>query len=96
MKQREIAANLGVITSGLNYCLKALINKGWIKVERFSQSKNKFVCIYLITAQGIAKKTLLAGLFLRRKSFEYKAMLAEIKELKQKLEGALAQQEQVA
>jgi len=42
MTQREIAQSLGLSTSGLNYCLKALIDKGWVKVHNFSQSKNKF------------------------------------------------------
>ncbi len=42
LTQREIAQALGLSTSGLNYCLKALIDKGWVKVQNFSQSKNKF------------------------------------------------------
>jgi len=42
MTQRDIAERLGVSTSGMNYCLKALIEKGWVKVQSFSQSKNKF------------------------------------------------------
>ena len=42
MTQREIAEKLGISTSGLNYCLKALIDKGWVKMQNFSQSKNKF------------------------------------------------------
>ena len=48
MTQREIAEKLGVSTSGLNYCLKALIDKGWVKVHNFSQSKNKFGYIYVL------------------------------------------------
>ena len=42
LTQRDIAERLGVSTSGLNYCLNALIDKGWVKVQNFSQSKNKF------------------------------------------------------
>ena len=54
MTQREITEKLGISTSGLNYCLKALIDKGWVKVQNFSQSKNKFGYIYVLTPQGIA------------------------------------------
>jgi DNA-binding PadR family transcriptional regulator len=50
--QREIAERLGVSTSGLNYCLNALIDKGWVKVQNLSQSKNKFGNIYALTPQG--------------------------------------------
>ncbi len=49
MTQREIAEKIGISTSGLNYCLKALIDKGWVKVQNFSQSKNKFGYIYVLT-----------------------------------------------
>ncbi len=78
MTQREIAEKLGVSTSGLNYCLKALIDKGWVKVHNFSQSKNKFGYIYVLTPQGIANKVRLAGSFLKRKLQEYEALRAEI------------------
>ena len=69
MTQREIAEKLGISTSGLNYCLKALIDKGWVKVQNFSQSKNKFGYIYVLTPQGIAEKAVLTGRFLKRKKY---------------------------
>lgn len=81
MTQREIAEKLGISTSGLNYCLKALIDKGWVKVQNFSQSKNKFGYIYVLTPQGIVEKTLLAGRFLKRKMTEYKELQTEIEAL---------------
>ena len=68
MTQREIAEKLGVSTSGLNYCLNALIDKGYLKVQNFSQSKNKFGYIYVLTPQGIAEKAQLTSRFLRRKT----------------------------
>ena len=46
--QREIAQKLGISTSGLNYALSALIDKGWVKVHNFSESKNKFGYVYLL------------------------------------------------
>ncbi len=79
--QREIAQLLGVSTSGLNYCLNALIDKGWVKVHNFSESKNKFGYVYLLTPSGIAEKAALTGRFLQRKLLEYEAMRAEIESL---------------
>ena len=78
MTQREIAQSLGLSTSGLNYCLKALIDKGWVKVHNFSQSKNKFGYIYVLTPQGIAEKLALTSRFLKRKLSEYDALKADI------------------
>ena len=78
MTQREIAEKLGISTSGLNYCIKALIEKGLVKVQNFSQSKNKFGYIYVITPQGLAEKAILTGRFLRRKLQEYEALRVEI------------------
>ena len=81
MTQREIAQSLGLSTSGLNYCLKALIDKGWVKVHNFSQSKNKFGYIYVLTPQGMAEKLFLTSRFLKRKMSEYEALKAEIEGL---------------
>ena len=83
MTQREIAEKLGISTSGLNYCLKALINKGWVKVQNFSQSKNKFGYIYVLTPSGTAEKARLTGQFLKRKMAEYESLRAEIESLRQ-------------
>ena len=76
--QREIAEKLGISTSGLNYCLKALIDKGWVKVQNFSQSKNKFGYIYVLTPQGLTEKAQLTGRFFKRKMQEYEALRIEI------------------
>ena len=81
LTQREIAQQLGVSTSGLNYCLNALIDKGWVKVQNFSQSKNKFGYIYVLTPQGILEKVALTSRFLQRKQAEYEALRAEIDSL---------------
>lgn len=78
MTQREIANELGISSSGLNYCLNALIKKGLVKVQRFSRSKNKFGYIYVLTLQGLAEKADLSSRFLIRKLAEYHALKAEI------------------
>ena len=86
LTQREIASRLGLSTSGLNYCLRALIDKGWVKVQNFSQSKNKFGYIYVLTPLGISQKLSLTGSFLKRKMQEYEALRAEIEGLSSELE----------
>jgi len=88
LTQREIAQQLGMSTSGLNYCLKALIAKGLIKVHNFSQSKNKFGYIYVLTPQGLAAKAALTGRFLQRKLAEYHALQAEIAALQAEAESS--------
>ena len=80
--QREIANLLGISTSGLNYCLNALMGKGWVKVHNFSESKNKFGYVYLLTPSGISEKAALTGRFLKRKLKEYEEMRAEIESLR--------------
>ena len=82
LTQREIASQLGISSSGLNYCLRALIDKGWVKMQNFAQSKNKFGYIYVLTPSGIAQKAALTGRFLQRKMAEYEALKAEIDSLK--------------
>jgi EPS-associated MarR family transcriptional regulator len=88
MTQREIAAKLGVSASGLNYCIKALISKGWLKVQNFSQSKNKFGYAYVLTPEGLAEKAQLTGRFLRRKMAEYEMLKAEIDVLTAEIGGS--------
>lgn len=85
LTQREIAKKLGLSTSGLNYCLNALIDKGWVKVQNFSQSKNKFGYIYVLTPQGISEKISLASRFLKRKLNEYEALKDEIEGLQDEI-----------
>jgi EPS-associated MarR family transcriptional regulator len=82
LTQREIAQLLGVSTSGLNYCLTALINKGWVKMHNFKESKNKFGYVYLLTPSGVAAKAALTGRFLQRKLKEHEEMNAEIESLR--------------
>jgi EPS-associated MarR family transcriptional regulator len=81
LTQREIAAQLGMSTSGLNYVLHALIDKGLVKVRNFAQSSNKLGYAYLLTPQGIAEKTQLTQGFITRKLAERAALEAEIREI---------------
>lgn len=82
LTQRELADKLGMSVGGLNYCLKALIDKGFVKMGNFQKSKNKFKYVYLLTPQGIAEKVALTSRFLKRKMEEYEALKMEIDALK--------------
>ena len=81
--QRKLAKKLGVSVSGLNYCLKALIDKGWVKIQNFSNNKKKLGYAYLLTPTGIVQKASLTSSFLQRKMQEYEALKQEIKQVKQ-------------
>ena len=76
--QRELAKKLGISLGGINYCLKALINIGHIKVDNFSKSPNKSAYFYLLTSQGVTEKARLTKSFLKRKMAEYKSLKKEI------------------
>ncbi len=82
MTQRELAKQLGVSVGGLNYCLKALMEKGLVKMNNFAHSKNKFGYVYVLTPRGIKEKAKLTSDFLQRKMEEYEALKAEIEALK--------------
>jgi EPS-associated MarR family transcriptional regulator len=81
LTQRELAQKLGVSVGGLNYCLKALMEKGLVKMQNFQQSKNKFGYVYVLTPRGISEKAALTNRFLKRKLEEYEALKAEIEAL---------------
>ena len=87
MTQRELAAALGVSVGAANYCLKALVEKGWIKLENFQKNPNKLGYLYLLTPMGIAAKAQLTASFLRRKVAEYETLRAEIDQLQAEMEG---------
>ena len=82
MSQREIARKLGVSLGGINYALKALIERGFVKTGNFGRSENKGAYIYLLTPEGVAQKSALAAKFLGRKLEEYEVLRQEIEVLK--------------
>ena len=77
--QRELAKELGFSLGKLNYCLKALKDKGLIKIKNFEKNPNKLNYIYIITPKGIAEKTQLTINFMKRKMKEYDELKKEIK-----------------
>ena len=82
ISQRELADRLGLSLGGLNYCLKALMDKGLVKLENFSKSRHKFGYVYILTPAGLTEKALLTGRFLKRKMREYESLKAEIEDLR--------------
>ena len=95
MTQRELADRLGMSVSGLNYCLKALVEKGFVKMANFQKSKNKFKYVYLLTPKGIAEKVSLTSRFLKRKMDEYEALKVEIEALRAEVDEVCAVDEMV-
>jgi len=81
LTQRELAEKLGISVGGLNYCLKALMDKGMVKMKNFANSKNKFGYVYVLTPTGMAEKAAITHRFLQRKMAEYEALHAEIEAL---------------
>ena len=89
MSQRQLADHLGVSLGAANYCMKALVEKGWVKLENFQKNPNKLGYLYLLTPMGITAKTQLTANFLKRKLTEYDNLKAEIEDL----QAALVQRE---
>ena len=87
MTQRELAEALGVSVGAANYCLKALVGKGWVKLENFQRSSNKLGYLYLLTPEGIAAKSTLTAAFLKQKLDEYEVLAGEIEALQNELDG---------
>lgn len=78
LSQREMAAALGISLGKTNYCLRALVEKGFIKARNFHNSGEKIRYLYVLTPKGIEHKTKLAMAFLDRKRREYEALKREI------------------
>ena len=85
VSQRALAKNLGVGLGTINFCFQALVEKGLVKMQNFSQSTNKLCYAYLLTPAGLAEKSKLTAEFLRRKVVEYEKLQAEIEALRSEL-----------
>ena len=82
LSQRQLAAELGVSLGGVNYALKALIARGFVKADNFRKSGSKVAYLYVLTPKGLAEKSSLATAFLGRKLEEYEVLRQEIEALK--------------
>lgn len=88
MSQRELANALGVSLGATNYCLSALVEKGFVKLGNFSAAEDKRRYAYILTPKGLREKAALTGRFLKRKRAEYEALKAEIEALQAEVETA--------
>ena len=86
--QRELAKKLGVSLGKVNYCLKALIDRGWIKANNFKRSNNKASYAYLLTPRGIEEKAKITVHFLKQRIREYEQIKREIVELEREVRNS--------
>ena len=82
LTQRKLSQEMGVSLGKINYCMKKLIEKGWIKLSNFSHNPNKVGYIYLLTPKGIEQKSRLTTSFLKTKIEEFEVLRDEISKLK--------------
>lgn len=80
--QRDLAQHLGVSLGKVNYCLRAVIDRGWVKIRNFKNSRNKAGYAYYLTPKGIEQKVAITMQFLQRKIAEHKALTREIDALR--------------
>ena len=89
ISQRELASELDVSLGKINYCVKALLDKGLVKAINFKNSANKRAYFYVLTAKGLKEKSRISVRFLQRKTEEYEALRMEIEELKTEVESSV-------
>jgi EPS-associated MarR family transcriptional regulator len=85
INQRELSKNLGISLGKANYCLKALIEKGYVKAQNFKNNKNKLSYAYLLTPSGIEQKATVTIRYLKRKMEEYDRLKQAVEELKREV-----------
>jgi EPS-associated MarR family transcriptional regulator len=83
--QRGLAVRLGVSVGKINYCLRALVDRGWVKANNFRRNDNKWAYAYLLTPSGVNAKLRLARAFLARKENEFERLQSEIHALRSEL-----------
>ena len=87
MSQRELAKELGMSLGKTNYCLRAVVGKGWVKVCNFRNSAKKAAYIYQLTPRGISAKARITRRFLDRKLEEFERLQVEIQQLRAEVDG---------
>lgn len=87
LSQRALAKELGVSLGRANYCLKALVERGFIKASNFKNSQNKQAYAYFLTPQGMEDKALVTVRFLKHKLAEHQTLQSEIEQLRQEVKA---------
>ncbi len=86
ISQRELAKIVGVSLGKTNYCLKAIIEAGWVKAGNFARSDNKMNYAYVLTPKGLSEKASVTMRFLKKKQVQYEQLEREIAELRKEAE----------
>ena len=86
LSQRQLAKTMGVSLGKANYCLRAFIERGWVKAKSFSQSKKKRAYSYLLTPKGVNEKARVTARFLKLKIRQYENLKTQIEQLQQEVE----------
>jgi MarR family transcriptional regulator, temperature-dependent positive regulator of motility len=86
LTQRQMSVLLGVSLGKVNFLLRALIEKGFIKAHNFKNADNKSAYLYLLTPRGIEEKTRITYYFLKQKTEEYDRLKEEIRQLQAEVE----------
>ena len=88
ISQRELAKEMGISLGKTNYCLKALMDKGWLKARNFKNSNNKIAYAYVLTPRGLSEKAKITTRYLKRKVHEYERLKSEIEQLQKEVSGS--------
>ena len=85
--QREISSRLGLSLGKANYLVRALLDKGLVKMQNFRRSDNKMAYAYRLTPHGVAERVRLTRAFLARKEMEFELLKTEIQSLQSQVEA---------
>ena len=89
LTQRQMAEQMGISLGKFNYCLNELVQKGFVKVNRFKSSQNKAAYMYILTPRGLEEKTKVTVLFLKKKIQEFEKIKQQIEEISSEVEDAV-------
>jgi EPS-associated MarR family transcriptional regulator len=85
LSQRALSRSLGISLGKVNYCLKALVARGWVKMRNFQHSDKKIAYAYVLTPEGLEAKARLTVQFLQAKMAEYEKLQREIELLREEI-----------
>ena len=86
LSQRDLSKKVGLSVGRVNYIINALLNKGFIKAQRFKNSKNKIGYMYILTPKGVSERIVQTQTFLQKKNEEYIRLKQEIEALREETE----------
>ena len=88
LSQRELAKVMGISLGKTNYCLKGLMERGWLKARNFKNSNNKIAYAYILTPTGLSEKAKITARYLKHKIQEFETLKSEIEKLRQEVSGS--------